>query len=75
MEAATTCSAPGTLYQSIESFFASNDGWYSKNEVLQRTSISANDWQSTIAQLLADGLVERQGERRGAKYRAVKRNR
>lgn len=51
------------------------DAWLAKDDILTGSGLPANQWQSTINQLLADGLVERKGERRGAKYRAVKRNR
>jgi hypothetical protein len=48
------------------------DAWSGKDDILSGSGLPANQWQSTINQLLADGLVERQGERRGARYRAVK---
>jgi hypothetical protein len=51
---------------------AETDAWSGKDEILSGSGLSASQWQSTINQLLADGLVERQGERRGARYRAVK---
>jgi predicted transcriptional regulator len=49
------------------------DGWLAKDDILTGSGISANQWQSTINQLLSDGLVERQGERRGTRYRAVRK--
>lgn len=48
------------------------DAWTGKDDILSGSGLPANQWQSTINQLLVDGLVERQGERRGARYRAVK---
>jgi len=59
----------------VMAFLLEGQNWFSKENILSACPIPANQWQATINQLLADGLVERQGERRGAKYRAVKRNR
>ncbi len=58
--------------QAILTYLSNNDGWHTEADTLSRSGILAKQWQSTINQLLADGLVERQGERRGARYRAVK---
>lgn len=58
----------------VMNFLLERQNWFSKEDILSACPIPANQWQSTINQLLSDGLVERQGERRGAKYRAVKRN-
>lgn len=58
----------------VMDFLLEGQNWFSKENILSACPIPANQWQATINQLLADGLVERQGERRGAKYRAVKRN-
>lgn len=60
--------------QTILNCLSATEAWLSKDDILTGSGVSASQWQSTINQLLADGLVERQGERRGAKYRAVKRN-
>jgi hypothetical protein len=59
----------------VMAFLLEGQNWFSKENILSACPIPANQWQATINQLLADGLVERQGELRGAKYRAVKRNR
>jgi len=53
-------------------YLQTNKHWLAKDDILSGSGLPANQWQSTINQLLADGLVERQGERRGARYRAVK---
>ena len=55
-------------------FLRTHEGWHSKADILAATMVTNGQWNSAIVKLLADGLVERQGERRGAKYRAVKRN-
>lgn len=49
------------------------DAWSGKDDILSGSGLPANQWQSTINQLLADGLVERQGERQGARYRAARK--
>lgn len=43
--------------------------WLSKSEVLQLSGVDASKWNSAINDLMARGIVERQGERRGARYR------
>ena len=44
-------------------------GWHSKSEIIEQTSLPESQWNSVINKLLARGVVERQGERRGARYR------
>lgn len=43
--------------------------WASKSEVLALADIADGQWNAAINDLLARGTVERQGERRGARYR------
>lgn len=68
--------SPGALRngteQAILNCLSATKAWLSKDDILTGSGVPASQWQSTINQLLADGLVERQGERRGARYRAVK---
>lgn len=71
----STASFTGEATEAVLSCLKAAEDWLAKDEVVSRSGIPTSQWQSTINQLLADGLVERQGERRGAKYRAVKRNR
>ena len=71
----STASFTGEATEAVLSCLKTSEDWLAKDEVVSRSGIPTSQWQSTINQLLADGLVERQGERRGAKYRAVKRNR
>ncbi len=54
----------------ILDYLRTNPGWHAKSDVLAATGITNGQWNSAIAELLADGRVERQGERRGARYRA-----
>ncbi len=74
-EAATSGYSNDPPTQIVLNYLNANPVWQGKDEILSGCSITSSQWQPTINQLLADGLVERQGERRGAKYRAVKRNR
>lgn len=69
---------PGSTLKTANKFvldyLLTTGGWLPKDDILSGSGIPANQWQSTINQLIAEGLVERQGERRGAKYRASKRS-
>jgi predicted transcriptional regulator len=66
--------ASNDVDQAILVYLSNNDGWQAKDDILTGSGIPANQWQSTITQLLADGLIERQGERRGARYKAINGN-
>ena len=67
--AATVNSA--TPATAILGFLKTNDGWHAKTYVLAATGITDGQWNTGIADLIAGGRVERQGERRGARYRAT----
>ena len=62
-----SCAPPATA---ILSFLNANDGWHAKADVLAATGITDGQWNTAIAELITGGKVERQGERRGARYRA-----
>lgn len=49
----------------------SQPDWYAKADILSATSIPDSQWNALISDLIARGEVERQGERRGARYRAI----
>jgi hypothetical protein len=55
-------------------FLRTHPGWHAKAEVLAATGITDGQWNAAITALLADGQVERQGERRGARYQVVRSN-
>jgi hypothetical protein len=59
--------APGA--RPIIEFLRANPGWHSKDEILTATGFPDNRWSVTIRELLDSGQVNRQGEKRGAKYR------
>lgn len=70
--ASSTREAGNGAVQAILNHLSATNDWLAKDDILSGSGIPDNQWQSTINQLLADGLVERQGKRRGARYRAVK---
>jgi hypothetical protein len=49
-----------------------HSGWLAKADILAATGITDGQWNVTIADLIEGGRVERQGERRGARYRMLK---
>lgn len=54
-------------------FLMSHPAWHSKSDILIATGAPVDQWNTAINELITDGKVERQGERRGASYRAVKK--
>lgn len=55
---------------SVLNFLMSHNGWHTKADIVNATNISDSHWKPTLDELLANGKIERQGERRGARYRA-----
>ena len=53
----------------IVEYLCARPGWHAKADVLAATGITDGQWNTAIAELLAAGRVERQGERRGTRYR------
>jgi len=70
-ESVTTDSSEGVPGTAILGFLSTHDGWYAKADVLAVTGITDGQWNVAISELVSDGKVERQGERRGARYRFV----
>jgi hypothetical protein len=50
-------------------FLCVHDGWQAKGDVLAATGITDGQWNAAITSLMSGGKVERQGERRSARYR------
>lgn len=48
-----------------------HSGWHAKSDILAATGITDGQWNAAINDLLTNGKVERQGERRGAHYRLI----
>ncbi|MFL6197813.1 MAG: MarR family transcriptional regulator, partial [Thermoanaerobaculia bacterium] len=44
--------------------------WRSRSEALEALGLSTSEWNQAIQELLAAGLAERKGEKRGTRYRA-----
>lgn len=55
----------------IVEYLKTRPGWHGKSDILAATGITDGHWTAAIADLVAGGQVERQGERRGARYRAT----
>lgn len=47
-------------------------GWHAKSDIQASTGITDGQWNAAIADLIPSGRIERQGEKRGARYRVVK---
>lgn len=45
-----------------------SDRWHKKAEILRESGVSEQDWKAVIDRLVADGKVERRGEKRGTEY-------
>lgn len=66
----TAASVNGTTpTTAILGFLSSQDGWHAKAGILAATGIADGQWNAAITDLITSGRVERQGERRGVRYR------
>lgn len=69
----TAARANGAMpHSAILGFLSAHDGWHAKADVLAATDITDGQWNTSIAELIASGRIERQGEKRGARYRLIK---
>jgi len=55
--------------EAIVAYLRENPGWHAKSDVLAATGISTSEWNRAIKELLSEGAVIREGDRRGARYR------
>lgn len=55
----------------VLSFMSTQLGWHAKAEILAATGITDGQWNATVNDLLTSGKIERQGERRAARYRTI----
>ncbi|HHF0635751.1 TPA: type IIL restriction-modification enzyme MmeI [Pseudomonas aeruginosa] len=55
--------------QAIAEYLRAHSGWHAKSDIVAAIGITDGQWNASIADLVARGLVERHGERRGARYR------
>ncbi|CAN7279815.1 Eco57I restriction-modification methylase domain-containing protein [Acidovorax sp. LjRoot117] len=54
---------------SVVDFLKQRPGWHAKADIVIGAGISEREWSGAIAELTASGEVERQGEKRGTRYR------
>ena len=57
--------------RAIAEYLKARPGWHGKADVLAATGITDGQWNVAIADLMSGGKVERQGERRGTRYRLI----
>lgn len=55
----------------ISEYLKARPGWHAKADVLAATGITDGQWNTAITDLISVGKVERQGERRGTRYRLI----
>ena len=59
------------LTHSIVEYLKAHPGWNAKSDILVATGIADGQWNTAITDLISVGKVERQGERRGTRYRLI----
>jgi len=55
----------------IAEYLKARPGWHAKADVLAATGITEGQWNTAITDMISVGRVERQGERRGTRYRLI----
>lgn len=60
----------GNAEAMIQNYLQAHPGWHGKAAILEATGVDAGAWNAAIKELLEGGKVERQGEKKGARYRA-----
>ena len=53
----------------IVEYLKARPGWHAKSDILAAIRITDGQWNAATADLISSGRVERQGEKRGARYR------
>jgi type I restriction enzyme S subunit len=61
----------GSAEAAILGYLQTHGGWHAKSAVLEATGVDAGEWNAAIKGLMEAGKVERIGEKKGARYRAV----
>lgn len=59
--------------RAIINHLTEHPGWHTKAHIIAATGIPERQWSTAIADLIAGGKVERQGAKRGTKYRTMNR--
>lgn len=57
--------------QAIAEHLRAHPGWHAKSDIVAAIGITDGQWNTAIAELIAGDKVERQGEKRGARYSYV----
>lgn len=57
--------------QAIAEHLRAHPGWHAKSDIVAAVDVTDGQWNAAIADLMAGGKVERQGERRGTRYRLI----
>ncbi len=55
----------------VVEYLKTHSGWHAKSDIVSAIDITDGQWSAAIAELIADNRIERQGEKRGARYRVV----
>ncbi|QFP75031.1 type IIL restriction-modification enzyme MmeI [Deinococcus sp. AJ005] len=59
----------GAAQSAVLSVLQRSRRWFKKAEILRESGLSEADWKAVIDTLLAEGTVQRQGEKRGTEYK------
>lgn len=65
----TPVSGNGEASAVILQYLKARPGWHGKSAILEGSGADAKAWNAAIKELLEAGKVERQGEKKGARYR------
>ncbi|MGC8732381.1 MAG: hypothetical protein ACP5RC_09000, partial [Halothiobacillaceae bacterium] len=57
--------------RAVVEYLKTHSGWHAKSDIVAAIGITDGQWNAAIADLIANGSVERQGEKRGARYSYV----
>jgi hypothetical protein len=58
----------GQATEAILAYLKSNAGMHGKSAILEGTGIDAAEWNAAIKQLVDEGKVKKEGEKKGARY-------
>lgn len=71
---ASSGSAITGVQQAVLDHLRKQSTWYAKADILAATKMLEAQWKMTIDELISAGKIEKQGEKRGTRYRAVIEN-
>lgn len=70
-----TAAGENDTAEAILGYLQAHAGWHGKAGILEATGVEASEWNAAIKELLEAGKVERQGEKKGARYRGLPHDR